>query len=200
MIKCAFFDFDGVLRNWDYGEEGLEEKFGIPLQSIREVAFAPENLNPAVRGEIADEEWRDNVRRILIDRFPENDAPGVWEAWSSRTGELFPDVLEIIQECKSKLPVGLMTNATTRLNADLETLGLADLFDHVINGAEVGIMKPEPGIFKHAVSVAGVKPSEAFFTDDKAENVEAAKRLGYVGHVFENPEGLRSSLASAGVL
>ena len=199
-IKCAFFDFDGVLRSWDYEANSLEEDHGIPRGAMWEIVFAPENVVPAVRGEITDEAWRSNVCRILIEKFPENDAQGAWDAWSSSSGELFSEVLEIIQECKSKIPVGLMTNATSRLNTDLETLGIADLFNYVINASEIGSIKPEPGIFMHAVATAGVKPREAFFADDKAENVEAAEHLGYVGHVFETPAGLRTALVSVGVL
>ena len=131
MIKCVFFDFGGVLRNWEYDQATVEDLFGISLDAIREVAFAPENVLPAVLGEITDEEWVSNVGKILKTRYPEHDVGGAMETWSSRTGELVPEVLDIIRECKSKLPVGLMTNATTRLNRDLESPGITDLFDQI---------------------------------------------------------------------
>lgn len=200
MIKCVFFDFDGVLRNWEYDWATIGDLYGISLDAFREVAFAPENVVPAVRGEITDEEWRANVGRILKTRFPGRDVEGALEFWSGRTGELAIEVLEIVRECKSKLPVALMTNATSKLNQDLESLGIADLFDHVINASEVGSIKPEPEIYLHALKIARIDPHEAFFTDDMPENVEAAERLGYVGHVFETAEGLRSALVKAGVL
>lgn len=200
MIKCVFFDFDGVLRNWEYDWATIGDLYGISLDAFREVAFAPENVVPAVRGEITDEEWRANVGRILKTRFPGRDVEGALEFWSGRTGELAIEVLEIVRECKSKLPVALMTNATSKLNQDLESLGIADLFDHVINASEIGSVKPEPEIYLHALKIARIDPHEAFFTDDMPENVEAAERLGYVGHVFETPEGLRTALARAGVL
>lgn len=200
MIKCVFFDFDGVLRNWEYDWATIGDLYGISLDAFREVAFAPENVVPAVRGEITDEEWRANVGRILKTRFPGRDVEGALEFWSGRTGELAIEVLEIVRECKSKLPVALMTNATSKLNQDLESLCIADLFDHVINASEIGSVKPEPEIYLHALKIARIDPHEAFFTDDMPENVEAAERLGYVGHVFETAEGLRSALVKAGVL
>ncbi|MCH8230837.1 MAG: HAD-IA family hydrolase [Chloroflexi bacterium] len=200
MIKCVFFDFDGVLRNWEYDQESLDAVFGIPIDVFREVAFAPENVVPAVRGEITDEEWRANVGRILKTRFPGRDVEGALEFWSGRTGELAIEVLEIVRECKSKLPVALMTNATSKLNQDLESLGIANLFDHVINASEVGSVKPESEIYLYALKLVGIEPHEAFFTDDMPENVEMAAQLGYVGHVFETPEGLRTALTKAGVL
>jgi putative hydrolase of the HAD superfamily len=200
MIKCVFFDFDGVLRNWEYEMDGLEENYGIPLEAMREIAFAPENVKRAVRGEITDEEWRANVGRILARRFPEKDAAGATKFWDSRIGELVPEVLEIIKECKSKLPVALLSNATSKLNQDLKSLGISDLFDYVVNASEIGSIKPEPEIFARAVELVGISPNEAFFTDDKPENVEVAKRLGWTGHLFENASGLRSALAAADVL
>ena len=200
MIKCVFFDFDGVLRNWEYDWATIGDLYGISLDAFREVAFAPENVVPAVRGEITDEEWRANVGRILKTRFPGRDVEGALEFWSGRTGELAIEVLEIVRECKSKLPVALMTNATSKLNQDLESLGIADLFDHVINASEVGSVKPESEIYLYALKLVGIEPHEAFFTDDMRENVEVAAQLGYVGHVFETPEGLRTALTKAGVL
>jgi len=200
MIKCVFFDFDGVLRNWDYEMDGLEENYGIPLDAMQEIAFAPENVNRAVRGEITDEEWRADVGRTLARRFPEKDAAGAIKFWDNRIGELVPEVLEIIKECKSKLPVALFTNATSKLNQDLKDLGISDLFDYVVNASEVGAIKPEPEIFAHAVELVGINPNEAFFTDDKLKNVEVAKHLGWTGHTFENAAGLRSALIAAVVL
>jgi putative hydrolase of the HAD superfamily len=200
LIKCVFFDFDGVLRIWDYEVNGLEEHHGIPRGAMWEIAFAPENVIPAVRGEITDTEWRTNVTRQLLEKFPDSDSAGAMYSWNSRTGVLVPEVLEIVKECKAKLPVVLFSNATTRLNQDLESLGIADLFDHVVNASEIGSIKPEPEIYLHALKLAGVEPHEAFFTDDRPENVEAAEQLGYVGHVFEAAEGLRAALTKTGVL
>lgn len=165
-----------------------------------EIAFAPENVIAAVRGEVTDAEWRADVARQLSEKFPDGDVTGAMHTWNSRTGELVPEVLAIVRACKSKLPVALITNATTKLDQDLESLGIADLFDHVINASEIGSIKPEPEIYLHALKLAGVEPHEAFFTDDMAENVEAAEKIGFSGHVFETPEGLRTALARAGVL
>jgi putative hydrolase of the HAD superfamily len=200
VIKCVIFDFDGVLRNWEYDLFLLERLYGIPLDAFREVAFAPECVGPAIRGEITDEEWMENVGQILKKRYPDQDMDAAMEAWSSRIGELVPEVLEIIRECKTKLPVALLSNATSKLNADLKSLGIDDLFDHVINASEIGSIKPEPEIYLRALKITGVDSHEAFFTDDRAENVEAAAQLGFAAHFFETPDGLRGALHDAGVL
>lgn len=200
MIKCVFFDFDGVLRDWDPGMYGIEDKFGIPLEVIREVAFGKENLDPALRGEITDPEWRANVAQLLAQRYPDKDVHGAVRHWDSTVGELNTEVLSIVKECKSSAKVALFSNATSRLNQDLETLGMSELFDYVVNASESGFFKPEPEIYEYALKLAGVESHEAFFTDDKQKLLQPALDSGWSGHVFENTAALRSALTTAGVL
>jgi putative hydrolase of the HAD superfamily len=200
MIKCVFFDFDDVLRNWDPSMHGIEGKFGIPLKVVRKVAFGKENLDPALRGEITDPLWRANVAQILADHYPDKDAHGAVKHWERSIGELNPEVLAIIKECKSVVKVALFSNATTRLNQDLESLGISDLFDYVVNASESGFFKPEPEIYAYALKLAGVESNEAFFTDDKPNLLNPALKLGWSGHLFEGATGLRSALVDAGVL
>ena len=199
-IKCVFFDFDGVLRSWDYEANTMEEEYGFPHGGMWEVAFTPENVVPAIRGEITDEQWRSNVAQMLTEKFLDSDVSGAMDAWQKHYGVLVPEVLEIITECKAKVPIAMLSNATSRLNYDLEKLGIADLFDFVFNASEIGSIKPEPDIYNHVLHVVGVKKSEAFFTDDIPENVDAAVRLGWTGHLFQNADGLRTALVESGVL
>ena len=143
-IKCVFFDFDGVLRSWDYEANTMEAEYGFPHGGMWAVAFTPENVIPAIRGEIADEQWRSNVAQLLTEKFPDSDVSGAMYAWQKHHGVLVPEVLEIITECKAKVPIAMLSNATSRLNYDLEKLDIADLFDFVFNASEIGSIKPEP--------------------------------------------------------
>jgi putative hydrolase of the HAD superfamily len=199
-IRCAFFDFDEVLRTWKYDRGTHERLFGTLVDAFDEAAFSPESLGPALRGEVTDEEWRAGIGQTVAERFPDKDVAGALAHWSSYYGVLVPEVLEIVQACKSNVAVGLMTNATSALDRHMEILGIAELFDYVVNASGIGSIKPEPEIYLHALKVAGINASEAFFADDRPENIEAAERVGYIGHVFENADGLRMALVNAGVL
>jgi putative hydrolase of the HAD superfamily len=55
------------------------------------------------------------------------------------------------------------------------------LFDTVVISAEVGMRKPEPEIFKHAVATLGLEPRECVFIDDVEANVAAAVACGMAG-------------------
>lgn len=70
-----------------------------------------------------------------------------------------------------------------------------DIFDHVFTSCEAGMCKPELRFYRHVLSKAGIDPGEAVFVDDKAENVLAAKSLGFRdGIVFEKAEDVRRKL------
>ena len=51
-------------------------------------------------------------------------------------------------------------------------------FDDCVLSYQVGSMKPHTAIFREAVRRAECRPRECFFTDDKAENISAAAKLG----------------------
>lgn len=72
-------------------------------------------------------------------------------------------------------------------------------FHHYVLSHEAGVQKPARKIYDDALAAAGVRPEEAFFTDDLRENIEAARKLGIDAEVFTGVEALRGHLAARGV-
>lgn len=72
-------------------------------------------------------------------------------------------------------------------------------FQWAILSYEVGVMKPEPGIYEAAIKKAGVEPHEIFFTDDRLENVEGAKALGIDAVQFVDAKQLTAELQARSV-
>jgi 2-haloacid dehalogenase len=60
--------------------------------------------------------------------------------------------------------------------------------------------KPDRAIFEVAVRRFHLTPSQTLFVDDRADNVAAARRVGFEVHLFTGPEGLRRVLADGGLL
>ena len=77
----------------------------------------------------------------------------------------------------------IVTNITPELlelqKKKVATLGIADLFDAIIYSAELGIHKPDRGIFDHAARQLGV-PSDAcvFVGDDPTTDIAGARSAG----------------------
>jgi putative hydrolase of the HAD superfamily len=59
--------------------------------------------------------------------------------------------------------------------------GWAEMFDAIVISGEVGMRKPEPGIFAHALELLDVEAGQTVFVDDMRINVTAAVELGFVG-------------------
>ena len=61
-------------------------------------------------------------------------------------------MLTFVREVRAAgLPVGLATNATDRLDADLARLGLVGEVDVVVNSSAIGVHKPAPEFFERGL-------------------------------------------------
>jgi putative hydrolase of the HAD superfamily len=163
-------------------------------------AFSPELLLPAITGHISDATWRRRIADRLARVIGPEDAVRAVTAWSESAGAVDAEVLALVTAARQRVSVHVVTNATSRLHDDLRRLGLDDAVDGVISSADVGIPKPELGIFAAALSTTGAAPSETLFVDDAPGHVAAAATLGIIGHVFVDVAGLRRELLRHGVL
>jgi len=81
----------------------------------------------------------------------------------------------------------------------LERCPLLGHFDDFVLSYRVGVMKPDPGIYREAVARAAARPEECVFIDDVEENVAGARREGIDAFRFESSEQLRWELSRRGV-
>jgi epoxide hydrolase-like predicted phosphatase len=72
--------------------------------------------------------------------------------------------------------------------------GYYDGFDRVLLSHEVGLRKPDPAIYQHALDELGIEPEQAVFIDDDPANAEAATKLGMKGITYTSPEQLATDL------
>ncbi len=69
---------------------------------------------------------------------------------------LLPGAQELIQALSKKANLGIITNGFTELQAiRLERTGMSEYFKHVVISEEVGVAKPDLGIFAHAFDMIG---------------------------------------------
>jgi putative hydrolase of the HAD superfamily len=72
-------------------------------------------------------------------------------------------------------------------------------FDGVVISAELGILKPDAGIFGHLLDTYDLKPEETIFLDDVIRNVEGARAAGMHAVQFIDAERAEADLLSYGV-
>jgi putative hydrolase of the HAD superfamily len=78
---------------------------------------------------------------------------------------------------------GLVTNNVKEASSQWrELVPVDELFEVIVDSSEVGMRKPNPAIFLHALELlGGVAPERAVFLDDASGNVTGAQAAGLHG-------------------
>jgi putative hydrolase of the HAD superfamily len=196
-FDAVLCDFDGVVHLWDPdGMTALDQAWGLSEGTLAGAAFERELLQEAVTGRLSDEQWRHQVADVLtpvcgsVER-----ARGLVSAWSQLTGRVDPDVVDLLAALRRRVPVVLVSNATTRLEAFLAGIGLDTAFDAVINTARIGVAKPDRRVFDMAAQRVGADLKRCLFVDDTAGHVTAAQAAGATGVHYRDIEQLRAAVA-----
>jgi len=95
--------------------------------------------------------------------------------------------------------VSVSNDNTIASRAISREIGLKPFFDAEFVSSEIGVKKPDKGVFNFLLKRFGIGPGEMIFIDDKPENVESAKRLGITGFHFTCPEKLVADLRRANI-
>jgi putative hydrolase of the HAD superfamily len=70
-----------------------------------------------------------------------------------------------------------------------------NLFTDRFYSYELGVRKPEPQIYRLALTRAGLTPEETLLIDDRLENIVGARAVGMQTLHFPAPEGIELRLA-----
>lgn len=101
------------------------------------------------------------------------------DIWSNPTLFVFDDVVPVIKKLKKDYKLGLISNFSPFEKGLLEEISFFDMFDAVCLSSDVGLLKPDPKIFRLILGKLGVKPEEALMVGDSLnDDVLAAKKIG----------------------
>lgn len=128
------------------------------------------------------------------------------EAWLPRFNETLehevPGMIALVEALDG---AGMPLYAITNFSAELwppfrATQPVFDRFRDIVVSGEERMAKPEPDIYHLAARRFGIAPSSALFIDDRADNVEGARAVGFRGHHFTGAEKLRDELTGLGLI
>lgn len=101
---------------------------------------------------------------------------------------------------KRGLRTAILSNMGDAVLANIErSFAWIRNFDVLVWSYQLGIAKPDPTIYRHALQQLQTAPEETLLIDDKQENIDAALALGMRGLVFTNPENLCRQIREAGL-
>lgn len=197
----VIFDIGNVLIQWDPrhlyrsffdGDEMLMDQF---LDEVCTTAWNRE-MDRGLP-------WAEGVRR-LTERFPEcaELIRAYDEGWMTMVPDAVPGTPEILDELIERgTAVHAITNfSVEKFRPTLERFPFLRRFGQTVVSGEVGLLKPEPAIYRLLCERAGLLPGDAVFIDDSRENCEGAEAVGMRAHHFQGAGRLRRALEAYGLL
>lgn len=175
--RALLVDMDGVIRHWQ-NVPGVDDALGLLPGTFAAIALADDSVRRANDGTLTHDEWRAEVADRLAAEHG-CDPEAVQAAWSDDAYTIDSEVVALVRAVRATgVPVACVSNATTNLGPDLEAAGIADCFDHVVGSSEVGVMKPDPEIYRVAAERLDVTAAACLFVDDRPANVLGALAAG----------------------
>ena len=198
-IEALLFDLGKVLIdfNFETGVQALHACCSISRDRFEEVLWDESWIRRYERGEISTSEFHDYLCKTANLNLT---LPDFRQTWSS---VFLPDLIlseDLLAALKRKYPLILVSNTN---EAHFEFIrskyAAVDYFDRHILSYEVGALKPGRKIFEHAIAAASCPAEALFFTDDREENIAAARQLGLRAHQFKSESQLILALQEAGI-
>ena len=120
------------------------------------------------------------------------DADGLFESYLrhyENNWKLYDDVLDCLEEL-SGYGLGIISNGDSEQQRQkLHNLGIIGMFSTIVISGDIGISKPEAGIFITACERAGVAPDQCYFVGDNLKiDAEAGTKAGLTG-IWLNRDG-----------
>lgn len=179
-VDVVFLDVGGPL----YGDRPYYEALLAAIREIRpdadEAAFWAEfeACRADQRGPF--------TRRLSLLFVDEDDYPKVVERgrelWAYPPESLQPDVHTALVALAAEYRLGVLANQEPWIRDTMARDGIDGFFEVWAVSGELGVEKPDPGIFEHALSEAGAPAARCAMVGDRLYNdVLAAKRHGMRG-------------------
>lgn len=164
-------DFKRVLGVWS-------NLSGVPLASLSERFVMGHAFEQHERGEIDDEAFASELcHEMGIALSFEQFAAG----WESIFIGVRPEVLDIMQQLRRDGQRVVVLSNTNRLHHQQWSSLYPEIeqaADRMYLSQELGMRKPDAGIYEYVLQQEGYRAKDTIFFDDNADNITAASALG----------------------
>jgi putative hydrolase of the HAD superfamily len=198
-LRAVLFDLGGVLVEFDGTAPLVEMTAGrLDLEDARKFWIR----SPAVRlfetGRSSPAEFTEAAMKELGVRM---DAQAFLEAFISWEKGLLPGALGLLDEIRPRILTACLSN-NNALHWELlrDRFGMDRKFHRCFLSHEIGLIKPDPALFRHVLSGLGMEAEEALFLDDNPEHVRAAEGIGIVAMRVDGVAEAREALKTMKVL
>ena len=209
--KAIFLDWDDTIGDWTTAEhKALQDIYQTyrldrlyPTFEDYLNAYKPYNLElwgMYGRGEVTKD--RLHLQRFLrpIEGLPVTDdalrdlAHEIGAEFLRLTNKYFclmPNAEQVVKYLANRYPLTIISNGFKEVQSyKFEHSGLAPYFTHTLISEEVGINKPQPGIFTIALERNGISAAEAVMIGDSYSSDIAGAKAAGIDQVWIRGDGL----------
>ncbi len=199
MIQHVIFDLGNVMVNIHPRE--TMELFAKKCH-LSEDQVASFYLSPIHLGFMAGKYKPQEFYRLMMERYPCDLSPEEYTGiWNRVIGEPKTGIREIIDDLKESYTLSVCSNTDPwHWNYCRQSYDFLSKFRHYFLSFEMGMNKPDPGVFKTVLTQLKAAGPECVFIDDTAENIETAKGFGIVGILSSQPVEIRQAMLNLNVL
>lgn len=180
MIEAVLFDWNNTLVQFTWDDELLEEGHRAAL-GHDDPAFTA-RYRELMLGDAPQRPYADVLRELGVED-PDAFMDAEHDVWRPAHAVL-GSAQAMLESLRSRgIKTGVVANSwpdpARLLRADAEALGLAGLLDVMVFSEEVGVSKPQPEIFLHALARLEVEPFDAMYVGDRLDtDVQGAASVG----------------------
>ena len=178
--EAVLFDFGGTLDgdgiHWSRRFDAAFRRQGLdyPMPALDEAFRSSEkvvNSDPRVKTQDLAEAIHFQVELMLRDLgFPGADlARGASDDLLAETRGYLARNSAVLRALKGRVPIGILSNFTGNLERILEEEGLRPWIGGVFDSTVVGLRKPDPAFFEHALRALGADRSTTAMIGDSVE-------------------------------
>ena len=191
-FAAVLFDIGGVLYIQDTSVyRKWEVCLGLVEGQLSEIVYCNPVAQRATVGEATEREvWHHVGQRLgltshQLDALKHDVRKG--GAWNI-------DLLDFIRSLKPRYKTATISDAWPGARERVWEHVNSGLFDVIVFSAEEGQRKPEPAIYRRALSQLGVAPREAIYVDDRLKNIIGARQVGMHALRFTDSLGVRREI------
>lgn len=166
-IKWLFFDLGATLVNEDEAHkqriiETVENNTGVTYDDL---------YNEMIK-----------ASALFLQPYPtavKSLAIGNTAVYPKKFETLYEDAYDVLKVLHNKYKIGIIANQLAGSEERIKHWGIDRFIDAVFASAELGISKPDIGIFEHALNTTCACPQESVMIGDRLDNdILPAKSLG----------------------
>ena len=176
MIKALLFDFGRVISAPKPGSlfHLYEKELGLAPDTINTIMFDSPFWQQALVGRLTMSEYWQAIGPQL--NLMSEEKVRAFEQRYFDDETINPVMPGLLEQFAEPFRLAIVSNHPPGLHEWLAAWKIEHFFEVVICSGDVGVAKPDPAVFFLALDRLDIGAPEAFFIDDTAEHVRAARR------------------------